>query len=409
MAYLELDISISDEAKAMQETARKFALEVMRPIGIELDMLSEPADVISKGSALWDFFRQHRELGFHKMAIPKALGGMSEDIDLMSGTLVSETMGYGDGGLAISVGASSMPFVFAARSPEPELQQLARDYAEDTEANMIGCWAVTEPDHGTDWIHATQQGMDDPKCGPSLRAVLKGDEYIINGQKAAWVSNGTIASHALLHVGLDPSKGMQGTGIAVIPLDLPGISRGKPLNKIGQRTLNQGELFFEDVKLAKKYMLVPDPAMGAPTMDMILTAANTGMGILWAGMAQAPYDEALSYAKERIQGGVPIFEHQNIKLKLFKMFSLVESARAFARKTSAYNSANLPGSIAHAMAAKVLSTEAAFRVSSEAIQIFGGNGLSKEYLVEKLFRDARAAMIEDGVNEALALAGAAKL
>jgi len=175
------------------------------------------------------------------------------------------------------------------------------------------------------------------------------------------------------------------------------------LNKIGQRALNQGELFFEEVKLPKKYMLAADPAVGTVMIETILTAANTGMGILWAGMAQAPYDEALQYAKERIQGGVPIFEHQNIKLKLFSMFGMVESARTFARKVSAYNAANPPGSTAHAMAAKVLSTEAAFKVASEAIQIFGGNGLSKEYVIEKLFRDARAAMIEDGVNEILAI------
>jgi alkylation response protein AidB-like acyl-CoA dehydrogenase len=91
------------------------------------------------------------------------------------------------------------------------------------------------------------------------------------------------------------------------------------------------------------------------------------------------------------------------------MFGQVESARAFARKVSAYNAGNPPGSMSHAMAAKILSTEAAFKVSSEAIQIFGGNGLSREYVVEKMFRDARAAMIEDGVNETLALGGASKL
>lgn len=409
MGYIELEYALSEESKAMQETAKKFAMEVMRPIGIELDNLPDPADAIKKDSPFWDVYRQYRELGFHKTSIPKAFGGMAEDVDPMSRTLVSEMMGYGDGGIAISFGAGSMPFLFAALSPEAELQQLVRDYVEDTQGNLIGCWAVTEPDHGTDWILATQPGMDDPKCSPTVKAVLKGDEYIINGQKAAWVSNGTIATHAMLHLGLDPSKGMHGTGIAIIPLDLPGISRGKPLNKIGQRALNQGELFFEEVKLPKKYMIAADPAVGTVMIETILTAANTGMGILWAGMAQAPYDEALQYAKERIQGGVPIFEHQNIKLKIFNMFSMVESARAFARKVSAYNAANPPGSTAHAMAAKVLSTEAAFKVASEAIQIFGGNGLSKEYVIEKLFRDARAAMIEDGVNEALALGGASKL
>jgi alkylation response protein AidB-like acyl-CoA dehydrogenase len=133
------------------------------------------------------------------------------------------------------------------------------------------------------------------------------------------------------------------------------------------------------------------------------------MSVLFGGLAKAAFDEALKYSKERIQGGVPIFEHQNIKLKLMDMFNKVEAARSLSRRVSAYNAANLPGSIPHAMAAKCRSTEAAFQVASEAIQIFGGNGLSKEYPIEKIFRDAKASMIEDGENSALALTGAAFL
>jgi len=242
-----------------------------------------------------------------------------------------------------------------------------------------------------------------------LKAVLKGDEYILNGQKSAWVSNGTIATHAAVHVSLDPSKGMQGSGLAIIPLDLPGISRGKPLDKIGQRPLNQGEIFFEEVKVPKKYMLIADTAMMQIVAKMILVNANGGMGITFVGLAQAAYDEALKYAKQRIQGGVPIFEHKNIKLQLFNMFIKVEAARAYARRMSLYNTVNEMGSSPHAIAAKVLSTKTAFEVASEAITIFGGNGLTREYPIEKMFRDARAAMIEDGENNALSIAGAVDL
>jgi alkylation response protein AidB-like acyl-CoA dehydrogenase len=236
--------------------------------------------------------------------------------------------------------------------------------------------------------------------------VLKGDEYVLTGQKAAWVSNGTIATHATVHVSLEPSKGMHGQGIAVLPLDLPGISKGKPLNKLGQRPLNQGEIFFEEVKIPRKWMVVPDASRSQPMMQAIMTGANTGMSVMFAGLAKASFDEALRYARERVQGGVPIFEHQSIKLKLMSMFSQVEAARSLARRTAAYNAANPPGSLPHAVAAKGRSTESAFLVASEAVQIFGGNGLSREYPVEKMLRDARASMIEDGTNEALALIGA---
>ncbi|MBW2062153.1 MAG: acyl-CoA/acyl-ACP dehydrogenase [Deltaproteobacteria bacterium] len=400
MAYRDIDMNLTDEEKALRDTVRKFGAEVIRPAGIELDALHDPADMVASGSVLWDVFKQYRELGLHKRGMPKAFGGMAEDVSPMSQILAGEEMGYADAGLAISFGACGMPFAMAAFSPDPEVQNWAREYCEDTEGKIIGCWAITEPDHGGDW----SLGGDNPKCAPSVRAVKKGDEYIVNGQKAAWVSNGTIATHAVFHMALDPSKGMEGTGLALIPLDLPGISRGKPLNKIGQRALNQGEIFFEEVKIQKKYFLIEDPAIMTGMGETILAGANGGMSIAFAGLAKAAYDEAYNYAKERIQGSVPIFEHQNIKLKLFKMFTMVEAARAAARRQALYNAVNMPPSGAHAVAAKCLSTETAFQVASEAIQIFGGNGLSKEYCIEKIFRDARASMIEDGVNETLSLA-----
>jgi alkylation response protein AidB-like acyl-CoA dehydrogenase len=409
MGYLELDVTLNDELRAVQDMARRFGMEVMRPAGIELDKISDPADVIADGSILWDVFKKQRELDLHKMSIPTEFGGLQGESDPMSGVLIAEQMGIADAGLAISFGVSNFPFRFAALSPEPELQQLARDYCEDSECSMIGCWALTEPEHGSDWVLMGRPETDVPKCGPSLKAVLKGDEYILNGQKAAWVSNGTIATHAVLHVGLDASLGMGGTGLAIVPLDLAGITKGKPLDKVGQRPLNQGEINFEEVRLPKAYMLIADTAMATFTAQSILTGANSGMAALFAGLAQGAYDEAFTYAKERVQGGVPIFEHKNIKLKIFDMFIAVEAARAYVRRLSAYNAASPPGSLHHAIAGKVLCTETAFKVTSEAISIFGGNGLSKEYPIEKMFRDARASMIEDGENSALALKGASLL
>jgi alkylation response protein AidB-like acyl-CoA dehydrogenase len=401
MAYRDLDIILTDEQRALRDMIRKFGAEVVRPAGEKLDKLADPADVSAKGSVLWNVFRQYHELGLHRSAIPKALGGIQEDTDPMSGVIVGEEMGYADTGLAISLGAACMPFAYAAVFPHPKVQELARAYAADTKGELIGCWAITEPEHGGDW----SLGGDNPACGPSLRGVLKGDEYIINGQKAAWVSNGTIATHAIIHVGLDPSKGMMGHGIAIIPLDLPGINRGKPLDKIGQRSLNQGEIFFEDVKISKDYMVItPDMGMMETMGELILAVANGGMGVTFAGLAKAAFDEAFKYAHERIQGGVPIIQHQNIKLKIFRMFTIVEAARAAARRMALYNAVSTPPSAAHAVACKCFSTETAFQTTSEAIQIFGGNGLSREYPVEKMFRDARAAMIEDGVNETLSLA-----
>jgi alkylation response protein AidB-like acyl-CoA dehydrogenase len=191
----------------------------------------------------------------------------------------------------------------------------------------------------------------------------------------------------------------------MIPLDLPGISRGKPLDKIGQRPLNQGSIIFEDARIPKEYMVItPDSGVMEGAGEAILAAANGGMAVVFAGLAKAAFDEAFNYVKERIQGGVPIIEHQNIKLKIFRMFTMVEAARAATRRMTMYNAVSQPPSAAHAVACKCFSTETAFQVASEAIQILGGYGLTKEYPIEKMFRDARAAMIEDGINETLSLA-----
>jgi len=401
MSYRDIDVGLTSEQIAMRDTVQRFGQEAVRPIGIELDKMADPAEVIAEDSPLWDVFKKYRELGLHTRLLPQSIGGLAENMDPMTNYLIGEEMGYADAGLAISLAADSLPFAYCANSEVPELKELARKYVQDTDCELIGCWAITEPDHGGDW----SLGRDDPRCGPSLRGELKGDEYIVNGQKSAWVSNGTIATHATVHIGLDPAKGMWGHGVAILPLDLPGISRGKPLDKIGQRPLNQGEIFFEDVRFPKEYMVVPNVMQAALRPQREARSRNPAgiMAVTFAGLTKAAFDLAFQYSKERIQGGVPIFQHKNIKLKLFEMFMMVEAARASARRMHMNFALGDNPSQAHAVACKWLSTETAFKVSSEAIQIFGGNGLSREYAIEKIFRDARASMIEDGINETLAL------
>ena len=365
MGLVELNVDLTEEQKAVRDAARKFVREVWRPAAIELDKLSDPQDVIAEGSVLWDVFRKSHELGYHKMRMPKLFGGA--ELDSLSAILVGEEMGWAAADLAISVGVSGFPFNLAMLSPDPDVQNMTRRYCEDTEGKMIGCWAITEPEHGSDWGLAGTEFSRDPKVTPTLRAVLDGDEYVLNGQKSAWVSNGTIATHAALFFGIEPCQGMENCGIATIPLDCPGVSRGKPLNKMGQRALNQGEIFFDNVRMPKANVLVQDPATFKISMEMVLAAANAGMGVTFVGLAQAALDEALQYARERVQGGRVIFEHQNVQLKIFDMFVSVEAARSLARRVSVYNSVTVPPALHYSIASKILSTETAFRVASQAI------------------------------------------
>jgi len=405
MALAELDINLTDEQRAIRDEARRFFMDVWRPAAVQLDKLTDPEDVIAKDSILWDVLGKTYELGYHKRNFPEEFGGLGLR-DGVIGALIAEEMGYAAPDFAICIGAGSFPYTAAMLSPDPEVQDLARQYCADTEAKLIGCWAITEPDHGSDWLITRGEQYHDPKCAPQVIASLDGDEYIVNGQKSAWVSNGTIATHAILYLSLDPSRGMEACGIAIIPLDLPGITRGKPLNKLGQRALNQGEIFFDNVRIPKASMLVSDPAIYRMMGETVLSGANSGMGSIFVGVAAAALDEALAYSKQRVQGGKPIFEHQSVKARLFDMFTQVEAARSLSRRVAVYNSVTTPPAVHYSIASKTFATETAFRVSSMAVQLFGGYGLSKDFVIEKIFRDARASMIEDGVNETLALGGA---
>jgi alkylation response protein AidB-like acyl-CoA dehydrogenase len=405
MGSLDLEVALNPEQKAMIETAKKFAMQVMRPAGIELDKL-DPRSAVEKSSVLWSVYRKYHELGFHKLIIPKSLGGL--EVDPLSWTLIIEQLGYGDAGLCESLACSLVPFLLGAAFGGPEAHSWVKAYCDDTQGRMIGCFAFTEPDHGSDWVLAAQPGFDNPKFAPSVRAVRRGNEYIINGQKSAFISNGPIATHALLICCVDKSRGMRGTGIALIPLDLPGISRAEPLDKLGLRSYPQGALIFEEVKIPEKMMLFSDPEAGFKTQQWILTPAGELLSAIATGLAQAAFDEARRYATVRIQGQKPIIEHQSIGLKLFKMFTLIESARSYSRRMTLHNAAHPPGSAVHALSSKVYCTETAFKVASEALQILGGYGLSREYPVEKMFRDARAGMIGEE-NNALSLAGASCL
>ncbi|MCP5068147.1 MAG: acyl-CoA/acyl-ACP dehydrogenase [bacterium] len=401
MPIEDIDVGLSEEERAVRDMTHKFAEEVMRPAGLELDRLTDPSDVIASDSVLWKVIDTYRELG---IGMFDADGGETDPITAARVRyLVNEELGWGDSGLAISLGVMGFPMMFAGLSGKPELIERFASPGN----REIGCWAITEPDHGSDTLAFGQSSAPKGPIRPNCTATREGDEYVIRGQKAAWVSNGTIATVATLFCTIEPSQGFKGGGVALVPLDLPGVSRGKPLDKLGQRALNQGEIFFDEVRIPADYMVVGEDAYSG-IVEMVLTTANAAMGTIFVGVASAALEQALAYSKERIQGGVRIFEHQSVKAKLFRMFSRVEAARSLARRVALYNSTQ-PPLVQYSIASKPFCTQTAFEVASHARQIFGGNGLSREYPIEKLLRDARASMIEDGCNDILSLVGAEKL
>jgi len=388
--------ALSETAAMVQQTMHRFAEDVLRPVGIVLDRMT-PDAVIAPDSPFWKARKQYIDLGFTIESIfelPPA-----ERAEVLC--VLFEELGWGDAGQAISIGAGLLPAFMAAAFGNRFLMERFPD-------TMLGCWGITEPDHGSDSLDANRMIFHSQgKYGrPNCVATLDGDSVVINGQKSAWVSNGTIAEVCILYCaadsgnGPDPRRGC----VVYVPMDAPGVSRGKPLDKMGQRALNQGEIYFDNVRLSQEYLLAgPEDYLAA--VYAIHTFANSIMATVFTGTARSAYELALDYAHERKQGGVPIIRHQAVAHRLFHLARKVECSRALAQRVVHYNLTNDPPALHAGMMAKVTSTQHAFEVASDALQIFGGNGLTREYPIEKILRDARASMIEDGCNEVLAIKG----
>jgi len=388
--------TLSETAAMVQQTVHRFAEDVLRPVGVELDRMT-PDAVIAPDSPFWKARRQYLALGFSIESIfelPPA-----ERAEVLC--VLFEELGWGDAGQAISIGAGLLPAFMAAAFGNRFLMERFPD-------TMLGCWGITEPDHGSDSLDANrmifhaQGNYGRPNCV----ATLDGDAVVINGQKSAWVSNGTIADVCILYCAADSGSGPDTKRgcVVYVPMDAEGVSRGKPLDKMGQRALNQGEIYFDNVRLSKEYLLAgPDTYLTA--VYAIHTFANSIMATVFTGTARSAYELALGYAHERKQGGVPIIRHQSVAHRLFHLARRVECARALAQRVVTYNLTNDPPALHAGMMAKVTATQFAFEVASDALQIFGGNGLTREYPIEKILRDARASLIEDGCNEVLAIKG----
>lgn len=384
----------------LQQSLHGFAQKVMRPIGMELDRLTAE-QVVDKGSRLWEFRR-----GFAELGIDMATLASFDQTELpYVFSVLFEELGWGDSGLAISAGVAMFPHYMAAKFGN---DFVARTYPE----SLVGCWGITEPDRGSDSIDPTRSaahGLGKPNR-PNCVARIGDGKIVINGQKSAWVSNGPIAELCILYCaaetgsGFDPARG----AVVVVPLNAPGVSKGKPLEKLGQRPLPQGEIFFNDVTLDINHLLVA-PEDYVKGVYAIHSEANALMGSVFAGCGRAAYELALDYAHERKQGGVPIIRHQDVQRRLFHMARRVEISRALARRVTAFNMNNPLPALQAAMFSKTTSTQHAFEVASDALQMFGGNGLTLEYPVEKILRDARASLIEDGCNEIIAIKGGGML
>lgn len=396
-----IDFSPTKDQIEIQKMARKFARQVIRPAEVELDKLSDP-DAVFNSELFRNTLAQAYELGFHKMGIKEEFGGLG--LDPMTTALVWEELATGGIGITATLLAAPVAplFVSMLASDKKELiERFVIPYCEDCKGEHVSAWGSSEGNIGSDGSN-----YYDVKVRHETTAVRENGSWKINGAKSSFVSNGGIADTFLLFANVDPTKGIPGSGIFFVPLS-EKIKRGKAMDKIGMRVLNQADISLEDVEIPESYMMTP-PGDNYPMMhNAIKTVGNIGVGYLAVGLMRAAYEEALEYSRQRVQFGKPLIQHQAIAFKLFEAFQAIEAARGLLWKASWTLAKQFLGDLKLSAAARVFATNMAMKHTVEMVQVLGGYGISKEYTIEKYMRDAKLLQIMDATNEIMTLKGAA--
>ncbi|MBL8982546.1 MAG: acyl-CoA dehydrogenase family protein [Gemmatimonadetes bacterium] len=368
-------IPLSEEQKAIQQMARRFARAEVAPRADQWDR---------EGGFDRDIVAKLGELGFLGMMIPEALDGMG--LDTCTYLVALEEIAAADASAAVLMSVhNSLPTQMILRygndaQRETFLRRMAR-------GEWLGAFALSEPDAGSD--------------AASLRAqaVRDGDHYILNGVKS-WVSHGSLADVILCMVRTDTSeerKGARGISTFILTPDLPGFSVGKKEDKMGLRGDPTVQLVLDNVRVPVANRL-GEEGMGFIYAMQSLENGRLGIAAQAIGIARAALEHSVDYAAERKQFGKPIKEFQAIQFKLADMATRITSARALLYAAASAKDRGEPITQFASMA-KLQATETAMWVTTQAVQIFGGYGYVKEYPVEKLFRDAKVTEIYEGTSE----------
>ncbi len=415
--YEELNTAMSrDESISMlKKEVHELAVKDLRPISLQLDKM-HPQEVCEKGSPYYEAHKKIKQMGLHRMYTRKEYGGLEstpEEIHVVLEEVSWASMGFG-GGLGVDMCCMAIITLtndILGGSVSEMVDDIVTPWLEDDEGKYHGCIPWVEPEHGSDIIGACHL-PDELIVGYGLRAPVRmdeeGDFWVLNGMKAPWTTSGPTATHGAVIVNAPPHESIADATLAFVPFELEGVRKGPALEKLGMRDEPQGEIIFDNVKVPKEYVIVI-PGLWKSLGGTILALLNAGMGALYTGLGRAAFEEALKYAKERVQGGRPLIEHDTMKMRLAEMFMKVEACRSYSRAAVSYShekvfketEMDFPHGIC--FACKAFCTQQAFEVASEAVQIHGGYGITKDSVVEKLFRDARMGLIMDGCNRVLTL------
>ncbi len=332
-----------------------------------------------------------KRFGFFGIPFPKEYGGAGAD-NLAYAMAVEElSKACGTTGVIVSAHTSLCAAPIYEFGTEEQKQKFLVPLAK---GEKIGAFGLTEPGAGTD------------AAGQQTRAILDGDEYILDGSKI-FITNAGYADTYIIMAMTDKSKGTRGISAFIVDAETPGFSVGKKEKKMGIRGSATCELIFENCRIPKDNLLGKE-GMGFKIAMKTLDGGRIGIAAQALGLAQGAIDETVSYVKERKQFGRPISKFQNTQFKLADMETRTEAARLLVYKAARYKDAKKPFSNEAAMA-KLFASEAAMDVTTTAVQLHGGYGYTREYPVERMMRDAKITEIYEGTSEVQRMVVAAQL
>ncbi|MDU4962058.1 MAG: acyl-CoA dehydrogenase [Sporomusaceae bacterium] len=363
---------LNEEQLMMQKMVREFAEKKVAPGAAERD----EAEHFDRA-----LYNELTELGVSGICFPEQYGGAGGDT--LSYILAVEELSRADDGLGVSLSASVSlcAWPILAYGTEAQKQKYLVPLAE---GEHLGAFGLTEPNAGTD--ASSQQTV----------AVLDGDHYVLNGSKI-FITNAGEAETYIVMAMTDKSRGARGISAFIVEKDTPGFTFGKKEHKMGIRSSITMELIFQDVKIPKENLLGKE-GDGFKIAMTTLDGGRIGVAAQALGIAQAALDHAVKYSKERVQFGKPIAANQAIAFMIADMATKVEAARLLTYRAAYCKDQGLPYSKEAAMA-KMYASDAAMAVTTDAVQIFGGYGYSREYPVERLMRNAKITQIYEGTNQ----------
>jgi acyl-CoA dehydrogenase len=366
-----VSFALTDEQKALRDLAHEFAAKEIRPKAADYDEHStHPADVIAKA----------HEVGLMNPHVPEELGGAG--LGAFEGILIGEELCWGCSGMGTSIVANILGVlpILIAGTEEQQREWLPPLLDEP----ILTSFALTEPNAGSD------------VSGIRTTAVPHGDDYVLNGSKM-FITNAGQAAWTVVFASTDKSKGHRGLSAFVVPMDAEGVTIEKHLDKMGQRATDTSAIAFQDVKVPASNRL-GEEGQGFKIAMMTLDRTRPGTAAGAVGVARAAYEYAVDYAKERVQFGQPIAINQGVNFLVADMAAEIEAARLLCWQAAwlldCGDRATLQSSYAKRFAA-----DTAMKVTTDAVQIFGGYGYIKEYPVEKLMRDAKLFQIYEGTSQ----------